>query len=166
MNREIFVSGDRILKLNNLFALTIDLSTLKEKDSLDKKIRLFENYIKNNNLIKVGPFVIKTVLVGIDEPKIILTLLQKIKNEEFKPIPPYEIIKELNSGLCVYSRFEGHESNVNLAQSKMQVYAYENYLILDNTSYTVYVNREENGDCVIDTFTAIIGREKNQYERI
>lgn len=160
MSREIFVSGDRILKLKNLLSQSINVSNLKEDDSLDKKIRGFENFIKNNNLTKLGPFVIKTTMMGGDEPKLILTLLQQIKEQDFKPTTPYEIIDEINSGMCVYSRFDGHESNASIAQSKMQVYAYENYLILDTTSYSVYVSRDDNGNCIIDNFILIMGKEK------
>ena len=160
MNKEIFISADRILKLKNLLSHSINLSNLKEGESLDKKIRNFDNYIKNNNLTKVGPFVIKTTMSGGTEPKIILTLLQQIRDVDFKCSIPYEIVEEINSGMCVYTRFEGHESNANVAQAKTQVYAYENNLILDTTSYTVYVKRNEDGSCVLDNFSVIMGREK------
>ena len=160
MSREIFVSADRILKLKNLLSESINISNIKEENYLDKKIRNFENYIKNNNLTKIGPFVIKTTMIGGNEAKLILTFLQQIKEQEFKPTTPYLITDEINSGISVYSRFEGHESNASIAQSKMHVYAYENHLILDTTSYSVYVSRDDDGNCVIDNFMVIMGKEK------
>ncbi len=160
MSKNIYVDSNRTLKLKNVLTYTMNLSNAKEENYLDKRVIDFENYIKNHGLQKVGPFIVQTVLKGGDEPAILLKFLQQIRNEDFKPIAPYEMTEEIKTGQCLYSHFEGQESDSNIAQSKMQVYAYENDLILDSTSYTVYIQRDESGNCIVDNFTLILGRRK------
>lgn len=160
MNKEIFVCDDRCLKLTNVLCNTINADNLSENHTLEKIIRNFNNYIKNNGLSTKGPMVVQTKLIGGDEPKMLIKILQQINGTNIKVAFPYEIIPEINSGLCIYSRFDGYEVNLTIAQSKMQVYAYENNYVLDTTSYVVYVKKNEDGTSIIDSFVTILGKEK------
>lgn len=157
MNKKIFVDENRTLKLKNIISYTIDVANLKNKEQFNNKVIQFDNYLKNNNLTQIGPLITETVIVGGDNPKIFLKLIKQIK-EIHKPIFPYKFLSEVKTGICLYSRFEGKESDANIAQSKMQVFAYENSLILDTTSYQVHLERDENSNVIVDTFIEILGR--------
>lgn len=156
MNREILVDDSRILKLKNIISITINLSKLKDPDDLNKKIKNFDDYCKNNALQIVGPLVTETIMIDGDEPKILLKLMRQII-DKFKPTIPYQFEEELKTNVCLYSRFEGNENDSSIAQSKLQVYAYENEYILDTSFYQVHIKKEENY-VVIDTFIPILGR--------
>ncbi len=157
MNKPIVIEGNKILKMKNLIKYTIDLSTLKENDKIELLVSKFENHIKNNNLTPNGPLVMKTNLIGGDEPKMYLSFLRPIK-ESFQTTMSYDRVDELDTGLCVYSKFIGKEESSSIANSKMQVYAYENNLILDTLSYIIRLSPIDD-NVVIDTFIPIIGEE-------
>lgn len=156
MSKEILVDSNRFLKLKNVLELTIDLSKLNDENNINKKIKMFDDYIKNHNLNSYGPLVISTNIIGGDSPKILMKLVRQIKNIEHKTISPYEIKNEFKTENCVYSHFEGNENDVNIAQLKMQVYAYEHDLVLDTICYLVYILQKD--DFVkVDTFIPILG---------
>ncbi len=157
MNKEILIDENRTLKLKNVISLTINVTNLKNKEQFNNKVIQFDNYLKNNNLTQIGPLITETVIIGGDEPKILMKLIRQIK-ETHKPTIPYEFVNELKTDICLYSRFEGQEANASIAQSKMQVYAYEKSLILDTTSYQVHLERDSDNNVVLDTFIGILGR--------
>lgn len=155
MSREILIEENKVLKLKNVLSRTL---SFEDGELLDKKLHMFQNYLKNNKLESFGPLIINTYIEGDIEPKLIIKAMIQLKIENPKLLPPYVFEKELKVGPCLFSRFEGKEQFSNISQSKMQVYAYENNIILGTESYSVYKEQTEDNS-VIDTFVPIVGRE-------
>ena len=52
---------------------------------------------------------------------------------------------------CLYAHYTGPMPDSQLASYKLQVHAFENEQKLTGTSYTIYVNQDED-DAVVDVF--------------
>jgi hypothetical protein len=52
-------------------------------------------------------------------------------------------------------RFTGKTQQLNFAYMKLNVYAFENDVVLDGSSYTVFVNQSEE-NAIIDVFMPIM----------
>ena len=72
--------------------------------------------------------------------------------EEESPYEFKSIVKQEN---CLFARFEEKEENLQFAYQKLGVYAYENDMKLQGNSYTVFVDRKEDGNIVADIFMPI-----------
>lgn len=160
MNREILIEEDKVLKLKNALIREFKI----DDEPLDKKLHMFESYLKMHKIETFGPLIIKTHIEGTETPELIISALVQVKDDNPKLLSPYKFEKELKIGPCLFSRFEGKEQFSNISQSKMQVYAYENNIILGTESYSVYKEQTEDNS-VIDTFVPIVGRE-NVWESI
>ncbi|CCV63658.1 conserved hypothetical protein [Alteracholeplasma palmae J233] len=162
MSREILIEENKVLKLKNVLVRPI---TFDDEEGLDKKIYMMENYIKTKGLENVGPLILYTTVVGTENPKLFMKAMMQLKSKHEIPMPPYEYVEEFKVGPCLFARFKGKEESSSIAQNKLQVYAYENGLILDSKSYNVFKEKNENYT-VIDTFIPIIGKEDIEFENI
>lgn len=156
MSKEIFVDNNRVLKLKNILEYTINLSNITEEDDLNKKIKTFDDYIKNHNLSSFGPLIVRTSIVSGDNPKVLMKVIKQIRDVNHKTNIPYQVLSELKTPNCVYSHFEGNQNDISIAQSKMQVYAYEHDLVLDTICYLVYLSQQDD-EVKVDTFIPILG---------
>ena len=156
MNKEIIISENKILKLNQVISKAFIINDAFTSKPLELHIKEFYDYMKNNKIIGYGPLIIESGIVGNDEKKMILKFMRQTKNESISVVYPYEFYKEIKTPSCLFSRFQGLEKDSSIASLKMRVYAYENNLVLDIDSYTITNN--ENDEVIVDTFIPIIGR--------
>lgn len=153
MNKEILIEENKILKLKNVLMREFKL----DEEPLDKKLYMFESYLKMHKIETFGPLIIKTHIEGTDTPNLIISVLVQTKEENPTIIRPYSFTSEVKVGPCLFSRFIGEEENAGIAQSKLQVYAYEKNIVLGSESYSVYKTQTAEYS-EIDTFVPIIGR--------
>lgn len=153
MNKEIIIEENKILKLKNVLMREFKL----DEEPLNKKLYMFESYLKMHKIETFGPLIIKTHIEGTDKPDLLISVLIQTKEENPTIIRPYSFTSEVKVGPCLFSRFIGKEENAGIAQSKLQVYAYEKNIVLGSESYSVYKNQTSEY-AEIDTFVPIIGR--------
>jgi len=154
MSREILIEENKVLSLKKTLIREYKIN----EEPLDKKLHMFESYLKMHKIETFGPLIIKTHIKGTDKPKLVISVIIQVKDNNPSLLSPYKFENELIIGPCLFSRFVGEEQYANIAQSKMQVYAYENNIILGTESYSVYKEKSDINS-VIDTFVPIIGRE-------
>jgi len=154
MNKEILIFENKVLKLKNVFSKSIIIND--NSKPLNIIVKEFDDYMKNNKLEGYGPLIIKTGIVGTTEKKMMIKLMRQLKNDNISVVFPYEFLAELKTPPCLLSRFQGVEKDSSMAGLKMQVYAYENSLILDVESYVI--SKKEKDELIIDTFIPIIGK--------
>jgi hypothetical protein len=142
---------NKSLKIAN--ALIREIPTFEKIDQ-QRVIYMMESYIKSKGLKTKGPLIssssgIKGFENGMPvvSTKIIMQLAESVDICE----PPYTFEPLMRIGPCLYVRFIGKPQQLNFAYSKLGVYAFENDIELDGSSYTVFVN--QNGDeAMIDVF--------------
>lgn len=156
MSKEIIIEENKALKLNNVLTRTFTIDENFDECRFNTKIKEFNDYILNNKITSFGPLIIKNQIIGNEKKKIQIKLMIQTKNESLRVIAPYGFETEHKTKPCLFSRFNGNQQDQGYANLKMQVYAYENNLILDVESYQVTKNKENEVE--IDTFVPIIGR--------
>ena len=153
MTEKIVIKESKTLKLTNV--LIRDIPQLEIMDS-QRLLHMMQSYILSKNNMSQGPLVqyssVKVTENG--EPTIItkyMIQLVSIIDEE----PPYEFKPMIKQENCLFSRFEEKEDHLQFAYQKMGVYAFENDIKLRGDSYTVFVDRKEDGNIVADIFMPI-----------
>lgn len=152
-NREIIIKDDKILKLNNLLVRPI----LADDTDMNKTLMMIDSYIKANSLTTYGPMILYSGIKNemlMREPKLTMKIMFQLSSVEPKIIPPYEHIPIIRLGPCMFSRFVGDEQNLQFAQSKIGVYAYEHNIKLKSENYTIFVDKKDDIS-TIDIFIPI-----------
>ena len=65
--------------------------------------------------------------------------------------PGYHMDAVLRVKNCLYAHYTGPLSKSQLASAKLQIMAFENDIKLTDSSYTIYVNQDDD-EAVIDVF--------------
>lgn len=128
---------------------------------------MMDSYIKSKGLKTKGPLISSTsAIMGVEngmpvvKTKIIMQLTEPYENCE----APYTFEPLIHIGPCLFVRFTGNPQQLNFAYMKLNVYAFENDIELEGSSYTVFVN--QSGDnAVIDVFMPL-KKEGNVLETI
>ena len=142
--------SNKTLKLTNVLIANLNPEDVQDMAFLEK----MDYYIKAKGCQPVGPMVQYTGVVetGNGEVGLNLRILRQASGYINKTEAPYTMEAELRVPNCLYVRFVGPQSMMNVAYQKLAVYAYEEGIEVTRNSYTVYVNHLENEDIVADIF--------------
>lgn len=142
--------SNKTLKLTNVLAAKMTAEDIQDMAFAEK----MENYIKSKGYQPIGPMVQYTG-VGQDEngePDLAIRMLRQANGYINHTESPYTMESVLRVPNCLYVRFIGPQEKLNIAYSKLTVYAYEEDIPLTGSSYTVFVNQLDNEDIVADIF--------------
>lgn len=141
----------KTLKLTNVLIATMGA---EDFTNLDKFAYQMENYIKSKGFQPIGPLVqyINVQPSENGEPELAVRMLRQANGFINHTEPPYTMESVLRIPSCLYLRFIGPQDKLNIAYSKLTVYAYEEDIPLTGNNYTVFVNQLENEDIVADVF--------------
>lgn len=143
MRGKLQLKVNKTLKLLNV--LIYEIPSDNNMD-MQKIIYMMQSYIKNHNYQTHGPIItsnyISTDIVGgkaIIKTKFILQLTEPIDSCE----SPYEFKPIIKIGPCLFVRFTGNPQDMPYASMKLNLYAFENDIKLEGSSYTVFVSKSE-----------------------
>ena len=146
--REIQVAENKTLKLTNVLARKIDASEL---GNLGVILTQMQNFMKSNGAQPIGPLV-QAVKMGTGPDHVPeLYMMQQATQMITQMEPGYHMDAVLRVKNCLYAHYTGPMPESQLASYKLQVHAFENEQKLTGTSYTIYVNQDDD-DAVIDVF--------------
>jgi hypothetical protein len=127
---------------------------IPEKDiGNTEKIIKIDNYIKFKGALSIGPFIQKTECIINQEGKanVKICLMRQANNFIHNVEPPYTMESVLRVKNCMYARYTGPEEKLKLAYDKINVTAFEEDIELSNTSYTIFVDKQDD-NIVADIF--------------
>lgn len=141
----------KTLKLNNVVMCSIPIDNLCIIDTIPEKL---SSYILSKGHKPVGPIIqySRINIDGTDESALIITFLQQASGFINSVEAPYEMKSTLRVTNCLYTRFTGLGEKINIAYSKLIVYAYENEIELKGDSYTVFLEELDTGEIIVDVF--------------
>ena len=150
MESKISISGNKSLKLSNVLVVIIDIN---EIEVFNKIVLQMENYIKSKGSTPIGPLIQKTEYNVNDEGQIdvMISLMRQANNFIHNVEPPYTMESVLRVKNCMYARYTGPEEKLKLAYDKINVTAFEEDIELSNTSYTIFVDKQDD-NIVADIF--------------
>ena len=142
--------SNKTLKLTNVLIAKMTAEDMQDMAFAEKT----ENYIKSKGYQPIGPIVQYT---GVEqgengEQELVVRMLRQANGYINHTESPYTMESVLRVPNCLYLRFIGPQEKLNIAYSKLTVYAYEEDIPLTGSSYTVFVNQLENEDIVADVF--------------
>ena len=146
--KEIKVAENKTLKLTNVLSREIHP---EEMASLPVVLTQMHNFIKSNGAQPLGPLVQCIKLPAGPNPQPEVYMMQQATQLIGQMEQDYHMDAVLRVKNCLYAHYTGPMPESQLASYKLQVHAFENEQKLTGTSYTIYVNQDED-DAVVDVF--------------
>lgn len=146
---EIVLSKNKNLKLSNVLITRIS----NKDEKIDNVIVQMENYLRTKGGIPIGPLIQKTEYYMNDDGQLFVDLyfMRQANNFIHNVEPPYTMESVLRVKNCMYARYTGPEEKLKLAYDKINVTAFEEDIELSNTSYTIFVDKQDD-NIVADIF--------------
>lgn len=125
-------------------------------DQVDEEITKFVNQIKLLKVQVFGPLVVRNLGVEVHEDGTMTVHYELIVqahdyNQYKNTFKTKEIFKCEN---CVYLRYEGKPEDIHFANSKLDIYFFENNLISEGSTINVYVS-DSPDNIVVDIFKPV-----------
>ncbi len=151
--RVLNVEENKVLKLHKV--LRKDLSET-EASNLSQTLQSFQAYIKARGLTARGPLITYTKTEVVDGNATLKTAI--MSQVEAKPNTsvayPYSYTEELRVPNCLYVRYNDNQDYLQIAYNKIGVYAFENYLNLTCSTYSIHLANGQTYMC--DIFAEVI----------
>ena len=145
---EIKVAENKTLKLTNVLSRVV---LPEELGNLSDILTQMQNFIKSNNAQPIGPLV-QAIRMGTGPDHVPeMYMMQQATQMISKMEPGYHMDAVLRVKNCLYAHYTGPLSKSQLASAKLQIMAFENDIKLTDSSYTIYVNQDDD-EAVIDVF--------------
>ena len=145
---EIKVAENKTLKLTNVLSRLV---RPEELGNLPVILTQMQNFMKSNGAQPIGPLV-QAVKMGTGPDHVPeLYMMQQATQFIGQMEQDYHMDAVLRVKNCLYAHYTGPMPESQLASYKLQVHAFENEQKLTGTSYTIYVNQDED-DAVVDVF--------------
>lgn len=145
---EIKVAENKTLKLTNVLSRVV---RPEELGNLSVILTQMQNFIKSNNAQPIGPLV-QAIRMGTGPDHVPeMYMMQQATQLISKMEPGYHMDAVLRVKNCLYAHYTGPLSKSQLASAKLQIMAFENDIKLTDSSYTIYVNQDDD-EAVIDVF--------------
>ena len=146
--REIQTAENKTLKLTNVVSRRIQP---EEFNNMQIVLTQMHNFIKSNGAQPLGPLVQCIKLPAGPNPQPEVYMMQQATQLIPQMDPGYHMDAILRVKNCLYAHYTGPLSQSQLASSKLQILAFENDIKMTGSSYTIYVNQDDD-DAVVDVF--------------
>lgn len=144
----IQVSESKTLKLTNVLSRRI---MPEELQNLGTIVMQMDNFIKSQNALPIGPLVQHIEVTLGPKPEAQIYLMRQANQLITKIDPQYHMDAVLRVKDCLYAHYTGPMAKSELATHKLNILAFENDIKLKNSSYTIFVNQDDD-DAVVDVF--------------
>ena len=144
----IQVSESKTLKLTNVLSRRI---MPEELQNIGTIVMQMDNFIKSQNALPIGPLVQHVQVTLGPKPEAQIYLMRQANQLITKIDPQYHMDTVLRVKDCLYAHYTGPMAKSELATHKLNILAFENDIKLKNSSYTIFVNQDDD-DAVVDVF--------------
>ena len=145
---EIKTAENKTLKLTNVLSRRI---MPEELGNMSVILTQMQNFMKSNGAQPIGPLVQALVMGSGPNHELELHMMQQATQFIPQMEPGYHMDSVLRVKNCLYAHYTGPLSQSQLAASKLQIIAFENELSLTGTTYTIFVNQDDD-EAVVDVF--------------
>lgn len=126
-------------------------------EKINEEVDKFTNQLRLLNVQTFGPLITKSSGTNIhDDGSITMDVELMVQAHDYKQYKKTFHTKErVEFSHCIYVRYEGKPENMHYANSKLELYLYENDLVTDGSTINVYVD-ESTDKIVIDIFQPVV----------
>lgn len=139
---------NKTLKLTNIIKYII---LVNEKDiDLITSIEQINSYIKIKGAQQVGPLIqySRVFTNENNELDMEIILMLQCNNYIHNVETPYSMESVIRVPNCMYCRYIGPEDKLKFAYDKIHLEAFENDIELEDCSYTIFVDRNEEDETI------------------
>ena len=150
---EIKIVENKNVTFNNVLSRRLESV---DQGGVEKSTKMFESFVKREGYTPYGPLIVRdtTKLVGKEIEQKSEMLIQ-IREEAKNVADPYAFEPKIRLEGCIMARYVGPLDKLQMAYSKIQVYAFEKDISLGPVNYTV-LTKEEGGDFCADIFNEVL----------
>ena len=147
MNKLQFYSKKK-LRLSNVLKCSI---SLKEELDIDVVIEQMKSFIKTKGKMQIGPLIQYTSRVLNEDNGISVEIVMMLQSDTFihNVEAPYSMESVISVSDCMYCRYIGSEEKIKFAYDKIHLEAFENDIELEDCSYTIFVDRNEEDETIV-----------------
>ena len=154
---QITILENKTLKLQNLLSVRLNL-TSDDSGIFDKEVNKLNTFIQTHGAKQIGPLIQCSKVEINEDGEVDINMQFMLQADKFihSVETPYKMEALLRVKNCLYARYIGPDDKVKFAYDKLWVYAFENDIELDGSSYTIYVDRNDEEEVMIaDIFMPI-----------
>lgn len=145
----LIVGQSKILKLINVLKCKIII----QDDDFDIEIAVqqMQAYIKTKGAGQIGPLIqyTRTFTNENNELDMEIILMLQCNNYIHNVESPYSMESVIRVPNCMYCRYIGPEDKLKFAYDKIHLEAFENDIELEDCSYTIFVDRNEEDETIV-----------------
>lgn len=149
---KLTTSQSKTLKLTNVLKQTY---SIQDKDfNGNVAVEQMKSYIRTKGFMQIGPLIqhLRTRLTENNELKFECSLMLQSSQFIEQVDSAYEMEAVVRVPNCMYCRYMGPQEKMKFAYDKIALEAFENDILLQGDSYTVYVDSDEEGNITADVF--------------
>ena len=148
MSKLLFFDN-KVIKLQNVLYVKVDCKSIDE--NLESKIVQMKNCIKVKGATQIGPLIqySRVYMNDNNELDMEIILMLQCNNYIHNVEPPYSMESVIRVPNCMYCRYIGPEDKLKFAYDKIHLEAFENDIELEDCSYTIFVDRNEEEETIV-----------------
>lgn len=160
-DKTIKIASNKSLRLDNVLIKdiinisTVDLETNEEDEdfSIELEVEKMNNEIRTKGANQIGPLIQYSGANGDEEAfEIKVSLMLQVDRYINDASAPYRMESVIEAKNCLYTRFTGAEEDIQFAYQKMEVTAYEEDIKLKGSSYTIFLESDDEENITADIF--------------
>lgn len=139
----------KVLRLTNILINNILFENKNFR--LEIAIEQMQAYIKTKGTVQVGPLIQKTKVFMNENNEMDIELIMMLQCRDYihNVEPPYSMESVIRVPNCMYCRYIGPENKLKFAYDKIHLEAFENDIELEDCSYTIFVDRNEEDETIV-----------------
>lgn len=159
--KKIEIQRNKTLRLDNvLIGEILNISADDNADdellgdmSIEAKVEKMQNEIRVGGAAQIGPLIqYSGTSDGEDGLEMKISLMLQADKYLHDVRAPYRMEPLIKANNCMYTRFTGMEEDMHFAYQKIAVTAYEEDIKLKGSSYTVFLDLNDDGTITTDIF--------------
>ncbi len=151
--KKIQFSESKTLKLTNVLKYKVLFN--EEDFDFNVAIEQMRSYIKTKGVMQIGPLIqyTRTFLSDNNALEMEVVMMLQCNNFIHTVEQPYSMESVIRVPDAMYCRYRGPEMALKFAYDKINLEAFEKEIELEDYSYTIFVNNnEEEGIMIADVF--------------
>ena len=147
MNKVSF-DFEKTLRLINVLKYKM---VLNENINFNVVIEQLQSFLRTKGATQIGPLIhyTRVVLNKDNELDMEITIILQANNYIHNVAPPYSMESVIRVPNCMYCRYTGPEDKLKFAYDKIHLEAFENDIELEDCSYTIFVDRNEEDETIV-----------------
>lgn len=147
--KKISSSQNKVLKLSNVMIQPISLK--KTDVGVEVLIEQMQAKIRSKGAVQMGPLIqySRAFMNENNELDMEIVLMLQCNNYIHNVESPYSMESVIRVPNCMYCRYIGPEDKLKFAYDKIHLEAFENDIELEDCSYTIFVDRNEEDETIV-----------------